>query len=200
MKSKSFIKRLSILVAVAGTLLVAPAAMAQKHIKKNLGQLVEASANIIAGQVVSVTDGFDDRRRPYTEVTIMVGSDVKGKHSEGSTYTFRQFGLIKPRSMGNGKVYLGVSPEGFARWNVGEQVVAFMNPDLGAGLNSTVGLEQGKFVVRNGKVQNSLSNIGLFEGMDTSNLTIEEQNLVTTPGAVDSAAFMGLVGKLAGAQ
>ncbi|MBC8798226.1 hypothetical protein [Shewanella algae] len=71
-----------------------------------------------------------------------------------------------------------------------------MNPDLGAGLTSTVGLEQGKFIVQNGKVSNQLGNIGLFDGMNTQSLSPEEQSLITTAGAVDAAAFMSLVGKL----
>jgi len=189
-------KRLSALCLVSASLLLTPAAVAQKHLKQNLSQLTNQASSIVSGQVVSVTDGFDERKRPYTQITIRVGMDAKNKHKAGSEYTFRQFGLLKPRSMGNGKVYLGVSPEGFARWSVGEQVVAFMNPDLGAGLTSTVGLEQGKFIVQNGKVSNQLGNIGLFDGMNTQSLSPEEQSLITTAGAVDAAAFMSLVGKL----
>ncbi|BCV35255.1 MULTISPECIES: hypothetical protein [Shewanella] len=196
MTRSQWFKRLSALCLVSASLLLTPAAIAQKHLKQNLSQLTNQASSIVSGQVVSVTDGFDERKRPYTQITIRVGMDAKHKHKAGSEYTFRQFGLLKPRSMGNGKVYLGVSPEGFARWSVGEQVVAFMNPDLGAGLTSTVGLEQGKFIVQNGKVSNQLGNIGLFDGMNTQSLSPEEQSLITTAGAVDAAAFMSLVGKL----
>ncbi|AZQ10514.1 MULTISPECIES: hypothetical protein [Shewanella] len=200
MRHGHMLRTMVLSAAIAGSLALAPQALAQKHLKQNLQDMVSASANIIAGQVLSVTDGFDNKNRPYTEITIKVGQDVKGKYAEGATYSFRQFGLLKPKSMGNGKVYLGVSPEGFAKWQVGEQVIAFMNPSLGGGLNSTVGLEQGKFVVSNGKVQNQLGNLGLFEDMTAQGLSPEEANLLTTNGAVDSAAFMGLVGKLAGGQ
>ncbi|WP_100643677.1 hypothetical protein [Alteromonas facilis] len=197
MGKQRLFKTLPAVAALATSLVLAPAAIAQKHIKQNLSQMVATSASIVSGKVTSVTDGFDDRNRPYTEITIHVGQDAKGKHSAGSEFTFRQFGLLKPRSMGNGKVYLGVSPEGFANWVEGEQVIAFMNPDFGGGLRSTVGLEQGKFSVSNDQVMNEVGNLGLFDGMDTSTLSDEERNVMTTPGPVDLGTFMGLVGKLA---
>ena len=196
MSVRSMFAKATLVVALSAGLTLAPEASAQKHIKQNLAQLVNQAHSIISGEVISVTDGFDERKRPYTEVTIRVGSDAKGKLAEDSLYTFRQFGLLKPRSMGNGKVYLGVSPEGFANWHVGEQVVAFMNPTLG-GLTTTVGLEQGKFNLLNGKVSNKVGNYGLFDGIDSTQIGAEDQNLLTTPGAVDAQQFMHLIGKLA---
>lgn len=56
-----------------------------------------------------------------------------------------------------------------------------MNPDLGAGLTSTVGLEQGKFIVQNGKVSNQLGNIGLFDGMNTQSLSLKSRALSPRP-------------------
>nr|WP_275974940.1 hypothetical protein [Shewanella gaetbuli] len=168
--------------------------------KQNLQQLVQSSQSILVGEVLSVTDGFDNKR-PYTEVTLKVSSDTKGKVKQDSTYTFRQFGLLKPRSMGNGKVYLGVTPQGFAQWNKGEHVVAFMyKPASMTGFQTTVGLAQGKFVVSNGHVSNQFGNLGLFDEMDATALSPEQQNLLTSSEALDYSAFMGLVGKLAGAQ
>ncbi|WP_234399084.1 MULTISPECIES: hypothetical protein [unclassified Pseudoalteromonas] len=168
--------------------------------KQNLEELTSASQNIIAGEVIKVTDGFDNKR-PYTEVTIAVNSDAKGKLKDDSTYTFRQFGLLKPRSMGNGKVYLGVTPDGFAKWNEGENVIAFMyKPASITGFQTTAGMAQGKFVVRDGKVVNQFANTGLFEDMDTSKFSDEERNMLTNPGAVKVDVFMNLIGKLAGGQ
>lgn len=187
------------LFAVAG-LALATSANAMKLKKQNLKELTDASQSIIAGEVIKVTDGFDNKR-PYTEVTIKIGSAAKGKHADNSTYTFRQFGLTKPRSMGNGKVYLGVSPEGFAKWNEGEQVVAFMYKKASiTGFQTTAGMAQGKFVVSNGKVNNQFDNYGLFDEMDTSSFSPEEVNMLTTQGAVDATAFLGLVGKLANVE
>lgn len=186
--------------ALGTAMALSPAANAMKLKQQNLQELTQASQSIITGEVIKVTDGFDNKR-PFTEITIQVGSDAKGKLKENSTYTFRQFGLIKPRSMGNGKVYLGATPEGFSKWREGEQVIAFMyKPASITGFQTTVGLAQGKFVVRNGKVENRFANDGVFEGLDTSKLTAEQQNILTTPGAVDVGVFMDLVGKLTGVQ
>ncbi|WP_295802638.1 hypothetical protein [uncultured Microbulbifer sp.] len=188
--------RISLLATLTAAALLSVSAHAMKLKSQNLEELVTASESIIMGQVIKVTDGFQNNA-PYTEVTIRVGSDAKGKIKDESEYTFRQFGLIKPRSMGNGKVYLGVTPDGFARWHEGEQVVAFMYKKAGlTGFQTTTGMAQGKFLVSNNQVINGFNNHGLFEGMDTSNMSDEEQNMITNPGAVNSAAFMGYVGKL----
>lgn len=199
--SMSKVTRLAALSLVSLLMVFASPAFAIKMKAQNLSQLVTDSESIIMGKVISVTDGFTGKNLPYTEVTIRVGSDAKGKLEDESLYTFRQFGLLKPRSMGNGKVFVGVTPEGFARWTVGEEVVAFMfKPASMTGLQTTAGLGQGKFVVSNGKVSNQFDNYGLFDEMDTSNFTQEEQNLLTSPAELDHAAFVGLVGKLAGVQ
>jgi len=186
--------------ALGTAMALSPAANAMKLKQQNLQEMTTESQSIISGRVIKVTDGFDNNR-PFTEVTIQVSSDAKGKLKDDSTYTFRQFGLLKPRSMGNGKVYLGATPEGFSKWREGEQVIAFMyKPASITGFQTTVGLAQGKFVVRNGKVENRFANDGVFEGLDTSKLTAEQQNILTTPGAVDVGVFMDLVGKLTGVQ
>ncbi|WP_233997935.1 MULTISPECIES: hypothetical protein [unclassified Pseudoalteromonas] len=200
MRAKSMLKKASIALTVAAGFSLATSANAMKLKQQNLEELTSASQNIIAGEVIKVTDGFDNKR-PYTEVTIAVNSDAKGKLKDDSTYTFRQFGLLKPRSMGNGKVYLGVTPDGFAKWNEGENVIAFMyKPAAITGFQTTAGMAQGKFVVRDGKVLNQFANTGLFDDMDTSKFSDEERNMLTNPGAVKVDAFMNLVGKLAGGQ
>ncbi|QYJ75052.1 hypothetical protein [Shewanella sp. FJAT-52076] len=200
MRAKLLLKRASVALTVAVGLSTTLPASAMKLKTLNLQELTSASQNIIAGEVVKVTDGFDNMR-PYTEITIAVGSDAKGKLKDSSNYTFRQFGLLKPRSMGNGKVYLGVTPEGFAKWNVGENVIAFMyKPASITGFQTTTGMAQGKFIISDGKVINEFSNSGLFENMDTSNLSDEERNMLTHSGPVDASLFMGLVGKMVGAK
>ncbi|MEO2268129.1 hypothetical protein V1358_12505 [Pseudoalteromonas sp. YIC-656] len=200
MKATSMLKKASIALTVAAGLSIATSANAMKLKQQNLQELISASQNIIAGEVIKVTDGFDNKR-PYTEITINVSSDAKGKLKEESTYTFRQFGLLEPLSMGNGKVYLGVTPDGFAKWHEGENVIAFMyKPASITGFQTTAGMAQGKFVVRDGKVINQFANSGLFEGMDTASFSDEERNMLTNPEAVKVDVFMNLVGKLAGAQ
>ena len=188
----------SVLVAwvAAVSLCLAPAAMAMKLQRQNLTQLIAGAESILSGTVKSVTDGIDDAGVPYTEVTIAVHSVAKGKMKEKEDYTFRQFGLLKPRTMANGHKLLAVSPEGFPRWHEGETVVAFMyKPASRTGLQTTAGMGQGKFNLVNSRLINEYDNAGLFEGMeiDSGLLNPAEQNMIKNPGAVDAQVFMELV-------
>ena len=61
---------------------------------------------------------------PYTEVTVRVIERFRG--AQGTRFTFRQFGLSAPRTMPDGKVYLGGRPEGWPTWNVGEVSLLFL--------------------------------------------------------------------------
>jgi hypothetical protein len=186
------------LVIAAALLLAAPAAQAMKLKSQNLTQLISESQSIVFGTVTRVTDGIEANGRPYTEVTLAVGDIAKGNVEEGSDFTFRQFGLLKPRSLGNGKTLLAVTPEGFARWNEGETVLAFMyRPASRTGLQTTAGMAQGKFTLANGTFANEFNNAGLFEGVEINSalLSPEQQNMLTTPGAVDANEFADLVGR-----
>lgn len=167
-----------------------------KH--QNLAQLIASSESIIAGTVKSVSDGIDLKGVPYTEITIAVGSSAKGKAKSGEDFTFRQFGLLKPRTLSNGHKLLAVTPEGFAHWNEGEYVVAFMyRPAANTGLQTTAGMAQGKFSAVNGRLANQFGNQGLFSGVDIDRglLSQEEQDMLETRGAVDLGVFTRLVGR-----
>jgi hypothetical protein len=136
-------------------------------------------------------------------VTLAVGDIAKGNAEEGSDFTFRQFGLLKPRSLGNGKTLLAVSPEGFARWAEGETVLAFMyKPASQTGLQTTAGMAQGKFTLTNGMFANEFNNAGLFEGVEINQslLSPEQRNMLTTPGAVDATDFADLIGRAVAEQ
>jgi hypothetical protein len=198
--NKTMLKRMPVvgLALAALMLLTTPAAQAMKLNSQNLAQLINESQSIIQGTVKSVSDGVADNGMPYTEVTIAVGSAAKGNIKESSNYTFRQFGLLKPRKMANGKTLLAVSPEGFPRWNQGETVVAFMyTPASKTGLQTTAGMAQGKLTMNNGMLTNEFNNAGMFDGVEINSalLTSEQQNMLTTPGAVNAAQFMDLVGR-----
>ena len=77
---------------------------------QNLTQLISDSQSIIEGTVKTVTDGIDENGLPYTEVTITVHTSAKGAVANDTEYTFRQFGLIKPRKMEDGSTLLTVTP------------------------------------------------------------------------------------------
>ncbi len=186
------------IVLTAALLLAAPMAQAMKIQQQNLTQLITESQSIVHGTVKSVTDGIDANNVPYTEVTIAVGSAAKGNHEPESTLTFRQFGLLEPRDLGNGKLRIAMTPEGFPRWHEGETVVAFMyKPASRTGLQTTAGLAQGKLSLSNDMLANEFNNAGMFDGVeiDPALLTPEQQNMLTTPGAVDARAFMDLISR-----
>jgi len=183
-------------IAAAVVLLAVSATQAASVRNQNLTQLISESQSIIEGTVKHVTDGIDENGIPYTEVTIFVRSSAKGEVGEEIDYTFRQFGLLRPRTMENGMRYLAVSPEGFASWNEGESVVAFLHkPASLTGLQTTAGMACGKLTRGNDLLANEFGNAGLFDGVEIADglLTPEEQNMLTTPGAVDVEVFMNLV-------
>lgn len=88
----------------------------------NIVDLIDESELILKGMTKEVTDGFENGV-PYTEVKILVSEALRG--NVGEEYTFRQFGLTQPRKMENGKVNLNVTPDGWARYAVGEGGSAF---------------------------------------------------------------------------
>lgn len=186
------------IVALTTLLLLVPSAQAMKLKNQNLTQLISDSNSIVFGTVTEVSDGFDAKGVPYTEVTIAVGSAAMGNLAERADYTFRQFGLLKPRNMGNGKIYLGVTPEGFPEWREGETVVAFLRePASITGLQTTAGMGQGKLVLRDGELVNEYNNVGMFDGMqiDSNLLSDEQQSMIVNPGSIDAGAFLDLVSR-----
>ena len=161
----------------------------------NVVDLVANSELILRGTVSNVSDGIDERGIPYTEVTLHVADAIRGQ--VGGDYTFRQFGLLKPRDMGNGKVNLMVTPAGWATYSKGEEAILFLNKKAAwTGLQTTVGLGQGKFNVSMAGATNQANNAGLFKNVviDQSLLgTKEKRAMLTEKGAVNANAFVGLV-------
>jgi hypothetical protein len=161
----------------------------------NLVDLVGQSQLILHGTVKSVTDGIDERGVPYTEVTVRVFEALRG-NVQGN-YTFRQFGLLKPRRMANGTSNLMVTPAGWATYTPGEETILFLYKRAAwTGLQTTVGLGQGKFKVQMAGAMNQTTNAGLFQHLtvDPSVLGSKEQRaLLTQKGAVNVNAFLSLV-------
>jgi hypothetical protein len=187
--------------AVLGTalaLLPAVAVQAAKLKQQNLTQLIADAQMIVAGKVVRVTDGVTPQGLPYTEITLSVQDSARGQLRGGASYKFRQFGLVAPRKMPNGKMLLAVSPEGFPRWQEGERVIAFLHkPASKTGLQTTSGLAQGKLTLLDGRVFNEFNNRGLFDGVKVNDalLSTNERAMLASQGPVDAATFVGLVGR-----
>jgi len=161
----------------------------------NVVDLVANSELILRGTVTNVTDGIDSRGIPFTEVTLHVADAIRGQVS--GDYTFRQFGLLKPRDMGNGKTNLMVTPAGWATYTKGEEAILFLNKKAAwTGLQTTVGLGQGKFKVSMAGAVNQSNNAGLFQHVtvDPTLLGTKEQRaLLTLQGPVNVNAFVSLV-------
>lgn len=186
----------SLLAALAVMALLATPALAVKLKQQNLTELITEAQSIISGSVTDVHDGIADNGIPYTEVTIEVASTAKGRIAANSTYTFRQFGLLKPRVMPNGKTLLAVAPEGFPQWRAGQTIVAFLyTPAQLTGLQTTAGLSQGLLTIENGRLTNELGNAGLFDGVEINDhlLTADEREMLKSQGPVNPGTFMGLV-------
>jgi len=164
---------------------------------RDLVDLIHLSDLILSGRVTAVTDGFDGAGVPYTEVTVAVDEALRGR--VGATYTFRQFGLTAPRSLDNGRRYLGVSPDGWPRYHQGEKVVLFLYKKAArTGFRTTVGLFQGKFVERNGELSNAAENEGLFDKLRVKEALLsapEAKMLKRTRGPVATDTFLSFVRK-----
>ena len=185
------------LLAVCVVLAAAFPARATTIQRMNIAKLIENSDLIVSGSVVALADGFDTNNLPYTEITLQIDDAVKGAPG-GSTYTFRQFGLMAPKVMPNGQVYVGVSPDGWPHFELGEAVIVFLHPRTSLGFQSAAGLVQGKFTIRDDFVRNDLDNVGLFAGLsiDTSKMTEAEIKMTRmSRGRCSAQTFKGFVRK-----
>ncbi len=182
-------------ILVATVALLTPAVEATSVKAMNVGDLINNSKNIVIGQVVNVTDGFDANNLPYTDVTVAIAQQLKG-NAKG-TYTFRQFGLDKPREVG-GRTYIGVSPDGFPRFKQGEDVVLFLYAKTSLGFESATGLMQGKFVISGETITNPVDNAGLFHNVniDPSLLSADEAKMLQSKkGPAPTSLFTDFVRK-----
>lgn len=180
-----------LLIMFAGTLADATSFKRQSTIVDLVGQ----SELILHGTVRTVNDGIDDRGLPYTEVTIKVNEAIKGQ--AGSEYTFRQFGLLKPRKMADGRMNLMVTPAAFSTYVKGEETILFLYKAASrTGLRTTTGLGQGKFHISMGNATNQFNNAGLFDGVQIDQTLLDDAGkrvMATKGGAVNAISFKSLV-------
>ena len=185
----------------AGLILVVASAMAGGNVMAmtlahtNLVDLLGEAQSIVVGQVSGLSDGIDGRGLPYTEVTLEIKETIKGSLS--GTYTFRQFGLLEPRLSADGTRRMMPAPDGFPKFGPGEQVALFLNRSASlTGLQTTIGLANGKFTVGATRAENGMGNVGLFrnvslnDGLATDN---DIRMLGTEAGAVNSDTFLTFV-------
>jgi hypothetical protein len=191
--TRKALRRVALLLMAAFMIFGISLAQARSVEKQNFYQLMTYSDSIVIGTVVDKKDGFT-KGLPYTEVTLDVAQNLKGH--QGEQLTFRQFGLIEPKRMGDGRVNLMVTPAGWPTYAKGEQVMLFLyKPASQTGFRTTAGLTQGKFSIRNGRIANGLGNDELFAGVNIdAPLTTDLQDLVNQAGgAYEAEAFFALV-------
>jgi len=161
---------------------------------QNVVDLVDLSERIIVGDVINLTDGFDAQGVPYTEVTLRVTDSIRG--ANGSSYTFRQFGLMEPRQMPDGTTALSVSPDGWPRFVQNEEVMVFLyQASPQNGLRTTVGLLQGKFSKVGDEFVNDVGNHNVFfnVNIDAGQLNPDDRKLMNNPETMKADAFVSMV-------
>lgn len=187
------------LAALLALLYVALPAGATTVRPMNIVDLVDYAETIVAGRVENVTDGFAPNGMPYTEVTLRVIDRFRG--AQGETFTFRQFGLMAPRTMPNGMVYLGGRPEGWPTFRTGEVSLLFLYPKARVtGFQTTVGLGYGKLGLGNGVALNGYDNATLFKGtgIDAKKLASDEQRMFDSKsGPVNAATLRKFLKRIA---
>jgi hypothetical protein len=165
---------------------------------RNVVDLIELSDIIVTGTVQQVTDGFDQNGVPYTEITMQVDESIRG--SENGLYTFRQFGLLQPRDMGNGRINLNTTLDGWPNYKLGQEVILFLYRAAPlTGFRTTVGLLQGKFDATGEMLTNAINNRGLFTNMnvDPQLLSAAERKLVeSNEGPMNRETFVTFVRKV----
>ena len=170
-------------------------AMALSLVEQNVVDLLRESDAIAVGTVERISDGIDDQGIPYTEVTLKVSESIRG--TLPGDYTFRQFGLMKPRLSPDGHRLIMPAPEGFPRYASGERVLLFLFPQAAkTGLRTTSGLIQGKFTLGPGFAANGRGNVGLFRNVHLDRGLVNEKDkrlLATESGAMNPDAFLSFV-------
>lgn len=184
----------------SGVFVLAATALTPLHasqlVAQNLKQMIQEADVIVTGEVSKVTDGVENGL-PFTEVTMKVNSSIKRELATNSNYSFRQYGLLKPRKLQDGRYLLAAKIEGMATWTVGEKVTTFMNkPASRTHMTTPVGMAQGKFTYSGAQVANSFDNRGLFKGMsvDPGVLNAKEAAMLAkAAGSVEGEVLMNFV-------
>ena len=194
MRSSAFARSVAVMAIFVLVALAGAPVHGASVLPRTVVDLIGLSEFILSGTVVEVHDGLD-QQLPYTEITLEVDEALKGSVSR--IYTFRQFGLLEPRAMADGRTNLMVAPDGWPRFTVGEHVVVFLyKAALHTGLRTTVGLMQGKFTVRDGQIANAVANRGLFANVrvEKSLLSSAESKLLQAKrGPLAADAFLSFV-------
>ena len=186
------------IAAVLGFAVMLHASLAQATTVRpaSIVDLIDQAEAIIVAEVVSIEDGFDSRNMPYSDITLDVTEDILGGRT--GRQIVRQFGLQAPKQMPDGTTALSVTPPGFPNYRTDEKVVLFLyQASPMNGMQTTVGLTQGKFTVdAQGMVLNELGNSNLFRhvGALTDRMPEADQKVIANQGGkLNQDAFLSFV-------
>jgi hypothetical protein len=160
-----------ILVAAWLAVFTAVPAFATSVLPLDLGQVIDQAAVAFQGTVTDVKTGKDPQTGLLvTMTTFRVDDALKGEL--GATYTVKQIGGEDTETNMRFKAF------GVPSYTVGESYVLFFNGVSSAGFTSPVGLQQGRFLIKDGEVGN---------GRDFRDLTANT-NIVLPAHAAKAAA------------
>lgn len=157
---RSCLRRVSLLVTLTPLLLASPAS-AQRGaltLPQNVAQLSGRAATIVHAHVLAARVEPHPQYTHLQTVVVTLAVDGVLKGSAGRSLTFREF-IWDPRDIADR-----------AGYNVGDEMVLFLNAPTAAGFQTPVGLEQGRFRVKRDAqgpltVVNGQGNEGLFTGV-----------------------------------
>jgi hypothetical protein len=179
-------------LALGGMLAFGSSARALSVSPVNLAEMIRQSGQIIYGTVAAVSQGIDESGLPYTEVQVAVDETIRG--AEAGTLTFRQFGLQREPASERPRFFR--LDAGMPHYNEGEQVMLFLTPTSAIGFRTTVGLDQGRFVLGLGTLKNGANNAGLFQNVDLTKVRLDAIELLlvsSRQGELDADTFVAFV-------
>lgn len=104
-------------------------------------QMVDASALIVEGTVLTVSTWTDDRGRTWTRASVRVDRSLKGSADVGEVVTVEAPGGVGE----DGSItYVSLTP----RYDEGERVLLYLDPLRKGTVYGTIGLVRGKFTIR----------------------------------------------------
>lgn len=163
--------------------------------RHNLAELIAESQRILLARVESVTDSLIDDGVPYTEITLSVTESFKGPATR--QYQFRQFGKRRVAGSKAHEQFPEMSMQGFPQWSEGETVLVFLpRPARMSGMQTTIGLTQGKLVESKGRFASRSGIEGIFENLvvEAGDLTSDQIDMLKgEQQTVDATALLDLL-------
>ncbi len=143
---------------MAMLLVVVTRAAATTVLPLDLEALTNAADRVFMGRVVAVHSGRDGHGLPVTWTTFTVEETLKGALPK--TLEIKQIGAETP--LADGAIY---RVPALPHYQVGDEVVLFLQPDSREGFTSPVGLGQGRFRIRHepggATAENDVGNVNL---------------------------------------